>query len=404
MKYARAKGAPYTPIYFLSSLGAGGLVVSFFMYLMFLTPHKGSPIPYFNTIVPAFQNGSIPMQAMIAVAVIGIIVFAFLHFKTLLWNVSEYRKWKNTDAYSVFVKGNNESQLMAMPLAFAMTVNMSFIVGAVLVPGLWEVAQYLFPFAVIAFLVTAYYALKIFGDFFGRVLTEGGFDCAKNNSFGQMLSVFAFAMIGVGFSATTAMSHNIPLVITAFFLSAIFIMAAVVLGAIFLVMGFRAMMEHAAEKETTPTLWIIIPFITVVGIAIFRMFKSLDHNFGVEWANGSIFSFLMMLFAIQLVFGFLGFVVMKRVGYYGHYVSGEAISPGAFTLICPGVSIFVFANFVINPGLAGLGVVDQLSYVHLALYVPLVLVQIKTVMTYFRLNNKMLHNEPSAPASIVPAE
>jgi hypothetical protein len=40
-------------------------------------------------------------------------------------------------------------------------------------------------------------------------------------------------------------------------------------------MGFRAMMEHSAERETTPTLWIIIPFITVIGIAFYRLNKGL---------------------------------------------------------------------------------------------------------------------------------
>jgi hypothetical protein len=58
-------------------------------------------------------------------------------------------------------------------------------------------------------------------------------------------------------------------------------------------MGFRAMMEHSAERETTPTLWIIIPFITVIGIAFYRLNKGLDHNFGVEFSAGSAFSLLI---------------------------------------------------------------------------------------------------------------
>ena len=34
MLYATLKNESYTPLFFLSSLGAGGLAVSFFMYLM----------------------------------------------------------------------------------------------------------------------------------------------------------------------------------------------------------------------------------------------------------------------------------------------------------------------------------------------------------------------------------
>lgn len=404
MRYSKAEGAAYSPIYFLTSLGAGGLTVSFFMYLMWMTPHQGSPIPYFNSLVPAFQNGSIFLQAMIVMAASGIALFAYLHVRTLVWNIGEYRKWKGSNAYDAFIKSNNQSQLMAIPLTFAMTVNAGFIVGAVFVPGLWEIAEFLFPAAMLAFAIIGYYALKFFGAFFSRVLVEGGFDCAKNNSFGQMISVFSFAMIGVGFSASTAMSHNQVVSAIAFILAAIFIMAAIIFGAIFMILGFRSMMENAANKETAPTLWIIIPFITVIGIALYRMNKGLDHNFGIEWASGSIFSFLVMLFAIQLVFGFLGYVVMKRMNYFEEYVTGKAISPGAFALICPGVALFVFANFVINPGLVGIGVLSKFSWVYLALYAPLVYLQIITIVTYFKLNSKMLHNTPSRTMGAVPAE
>lgn len=38
-------GDKYSPTYFLAALGAGGAAVSFFMYLMFMTPHPDTPIP-----------------------------------------------------------------------------------------------------------------------------------------------------------------------------------------------------------------------------------------------------------------------------------------------------------------------------------------------------------------------
>jgi hypothetical protein len=125
---------------------------------------------------------------------------------------------------------------------------------------------------------------------------------------------------------------------------ALFIVAALVLGAIMLVLGFRAMLENMPERDTAPTLWIAIPFVTVAGIAIYWLNMALMHNFGVELAPGSIFSFLTFLFALQLVFGLLGYAVMKRFGYFEHYVAGEGRSPGSFALICPGVALFVLAG------------------------------------------------------------
>lgn len=404
MRYANSITERFNPLYFLSSLGAGGLAVSFFMYLMWMTPHKGQPIPSFTTLSAAMQTGSIWMQALIIAASIGILVFSFLHLRLLFWNLKQFSMWKPTKAYETLRSGNAENQLMAIPLAMAMTVNVMFIVGAVFVPGLWEIAEYLFPAALLAFAAIGFYALRIFGDFMGRVLTKGGFDCSKNNSFTQMLSVFSFAMVGVGFSASAAMSHNTVVSAIAFIGATFFIVTAMLFGAMFMIMGFRSMMENVAERETTPTLWIIIPFVTVVGIALYRLNMGLEHNFGVEWAAGSKFSFLVFLFSIQLIFGFIGYVVMKRFDYFAHFVSGEGRSPGSFALICPGVALFVFANFVIHPGLIGIGVLDKFSLTYFALYVPLVLLQFVTIKTFFRLNGKLLKSDEPRQASMAPAE
>ncbi|WP_422373106.1 TsoY family (seleno)protein [Hoeflea sp.] len=399
MRYARAEGAPYSPVYFLSSLGAGGLAVSFFMYLMWMTPHKGQPIPSFSTLLVAAQGGDLFTQAVIALGVLGIANFTILHVRTLVWNLREYFAWKKTPGYQAFLRSNNQSQLTAMPLAFAMSINVGFIVGAVFVPGLWEIAEYLFPAALLAFAVTGYFAIKFFGDFFTRVLTEGGFDCTRNNSFGQLLSAFSLAMVGVGFSAAAAMSHVRLTSAIGFMGSTLFLSAAVILGAIFLVMGFRSMMENSAERETTPTLWIIIPFITVVGIAVYRLNKALEHNFGVEFSAGSAFALLSVLFSVQLVFGLLGYMVMKRFGYFDHFIAGEGRSPGSYALICPGVALFVFANFVINAGLVQIGVIEMFSVAWFVLYLPLVYLQARTIAVYFRLNGKMLGNRPASSST-----
>jgi hypothetical protein len=72
-----------------------------------------------------------------------------------------------------------------------MTVNGLFI-RAGLRAGLWSVIEYLFPLAIIAFLAIGCWPSGIYGDFLGRVLTEGGFNCAANNNFGQILPAFAF--------------------------------------------------------------------------------------------------------------------------------------------------------------------------------------------------------------------
>ncbi|KZL22309.1 TsoY family (seleno)protein [Pseudovibrio sp. WM33] len=402
MRYLSNLGERYSPLYFLSAVGAGGLAISFFMYLMWMTPHKGSPIANVTSLTEAFNNGSIAMQALIVVAAVGIIFFSVLHFRLLFWNFSEYGKWKQTKVFEGFKNSNAESQLMTIPLALAMTVNVSFIAGAVFVPGLWSIREILFPFSLLAFAAIGVLGFRIYLDFISRVLTEGGYECAKNNSLGQMISVFAFAMIGVGFSAPAAMSQTKVIAAIGIAGSALFIGAAIVMGTIKLILGFRSMMEHKAAGETTPTLWIIIPFLTVVGIAIYRIKMSLAHNFDAPVTAGGIYVFLISLFAIQILFGLIGWAVMKRVGYYDRWIAGPDKSPGSYALVCPGVALFVFGNFVINAGLVKLGVLGSMSIAYFALYAPLIVIQIATVWLFLKLNGKML--SASNQLQVQPAE
>ena len=393
---ARSQAAPYTPQYFLAALGAGGLAVSFFMYLLWMTPHDGSPIPHFASLSTDFATAGLELQALMAVAIAGIAFFAIWHVRLMVWNLRRYMAWRNTSAFAQFRKGNMESQLMALPLALAMSVNVAFILGAVFVPGLWGAREALFPLALAAFAGIGFLAFRIYLAFISRVLVEGGYECAKSNNLGQMIAVFAFAMIGVGFSASAAMSAVPATAAIGFVGASFFLAAAIVLGAIKLVLGFRAMMEFRAGAETTPTLWIIIPLLTVIGIGIYRLKMSLAHQFGVPVSEGEIFALLSAFLGIQLLFGLIGWAVMRRVGYFGRWVNGPEKSPGAFVLVCPGVALFVFGNFMINPGLVGIGVVAPFSLVYGALYLPLIGVQIATIWLFVKLTRKLIADNVGA--------
>lgn len=403
MAYASDFGDRYNPLYFLAALGAGGLAVSFFMYIMWLTPHTGSPIPTYATLHAAWAAGDLPTRGLIAVGLSGIAVFAILHVRLLVWNWRQYAAWSRTEAYAALRNSNAETQLLALPLTLAMSVNVGFIVGAVFVPGLWDVREWLFPLALLAFAGLGVWATRLFLDFIARVLSVGGFECAKNNSLGQMLVVFAFSMVGVGFSAGAAMSHVKVVSAIGYMGAMFFVSAAIVLGVIKLVLGFRAMMEHAAAEETTPTLWIVIPVVTVLGIAIYRMKMALAHTFDTPVTNGEVFSFLTGVVAIQILFGLIGWAVMRRVGYFAKYVSGPMRSPGSYALICPGVALFVSANFLINAGLVKAGIVTAFSPVHLALYAPLIVLQAITIRVFFRLNGKLLAEDRRVAGTLAPA-
>ncbi|OMH39865.1 TsoY family (seleno)protein [Desulfurobacterium indicum] len=249
MSFRKNLGEKYSPLYYLAALGSGGLVITFFMYLMFLTPHKGYPIPVYDTLINVLKGGSLFQSLVVVVGVAGVAFFAYLHFRLLFWNIKEYSNFKKTKKFEELKRSPAEVQLMAIPLTYAMTVNVLFMIGAIFIPHLWNVVEYIFPFALLAFFAIGVYGVKIFMDFISRVVAFGGFDTENNNSLSQMLFIFAFTMIAVGFSATGAMSHNKIVSALGIVFSVGFLSIAAVFGIIKLVIGFHSMFKHGVNRE-----------------------------------------------------------------------------------------------------------------------------------------------------------
>ncbi len=377
----------YSPMYFLAALGAGGLSVSFFMYLMFLVPHKGAPMATFDFVYPVLLQGTW-LSFVSVFAIVFIIAFAILHFKLLIWNIKQYKAFKKTSAYNTLKSTNAEVTLMALPLTFAMTINVCFVLGALFVPGLWDVVEYLFPGALLGFAVVGYYAIKIFMEYFSRLITTGEFDFVKNNNLSQMISIFAFSMVAVGFAAPGAMSHYIQINAIGIFGAIFFGSIAALLLVIKLILGFKGMFKYGIGSEASPSLWIVIPILTLLGITMVRINFGFSHHFDQPLANASLFTLTSFVLSLQIIFGMLGYSVMKKLGYFEEYIEGDKKSPVSFALICPGVAFMVFGMFFINMGLVLNGVIDKYSVAYFLFMLPFMFVQYKTVVYFFKLKNK----------------
>jgi hypothetical protein len=403
MTLRKELGASFSPLYFLAALGNGGMAITFFIYLMFMVPHPDTPVVTFDAILPLVTGGNMTTAALVLVAMAGMLIFAVRHFWTLAWNLRQYAAFKRTPAYAQLRQGNAEVALMAIPLTLAMTVNVLFALGATLIPGLWNWVEWVFPFSLLAFAAVGFYALRIFGSFFSRILAEGDFDCARNNNLSQMTAIFAFAMIGVGFAAPAAMSQTPVIAALGAFGSIFFVSATLVLGLVTLVLGFRAMLEHGVNQELSASLWIVIPILTLLGITFIRLSHSFHHLFSSHAGPGLIFLVLSAFVSLQLLFGGLGYIVMRRVGYYRTFVNGEGRSPGSYALICPGVAFFVLGMFLLNPGLVATGIIGKFSIAYFALLLPLVLIQLQTIRVMLKLDRKLLRPAPAAQEGVAAA-
>ncbi|MDZ7641995.1 MAG: hypothetical protein U5J62_08250 [Desulfurivibrio sp.] len=378
----------YSPLYFLASLGSGGLVVTFFMWLMHWITHPGRTAPVFEDITAAFVGGGIPSRAMIAVAVAGIAFYSLLNIKYLAWNIVKFRQWRQSESYARLRTTNTETQLLAIPLALAMTVNVCFILGMVFVPGLWRVVEYLFPLALILFLAIGVLAFRMLGAFLGRVLTSGGFDCAGNIPFAQALPAFALAMIGVGLAAPAGLSASPTTAGIGLIFSTFFLIAAALIGAIALILGWRSLMENGANIETAPTLSIFIPLLTIIGILSLRQNHGLDAHFALAGSGADRLLMLSQYLSAQLLFALLAGVVLRRLGYVTRFITGREASAGSYALVCPGVALAVMIHFWLNRGLVDAGLLDKFSIAYWLIAIVAVVIQLITMRLLAILNRK----------------
>ncbi len=387
----------YSPLYFLASLGAGGLAVTFFMWLLHWLPHPGQPVPVFEDITAAFTGGTLLVQGMILVAALGIAVFGFLNLKLLVWNLRRFSEWSKTEGHAKFMKTNAQTQVMAMPLALAMSVNVLFIFGMVFVPGLWSVVEYLFPLAMVTFIGIGIYAFRLYGAFLSRVLVEGGFNCAANNNFGQVLPAFAFAMVGVGLAAPAAMSTVPALAATGLVLSSFFFMTSALIAIVAVVLGLRSMMENGANPETAPTLSIIVPLLAVLGILSLRQSHGMDAHFGAADLAGERMVMLAQYLSAQVLFLLFAGLILVRQGYAKRFLFGRENSPGSYALVCPGVGFAVLVHFFVNKGLVDAGLIVQFGALYWVLTAVALASQALMIALVLHLNRRHF-GAPSIPA------
>lgn len=183
-------------------------------------------------------------------------------------------------------------------------------------------------------------AFRQIGAFLGRVLSEGGiFDVTAHNSFAQLLPAFALSMTAVGMSAPAAIS-TVPVTVGISLIASIMLGTVAGLYALIAsITAFNSMLHHGTAKESAPTLMVVVPIMTVLGIMTMRQEHGLHITFG---ANGSAADNLLLttpILAVQIVFLALGLLVLQRQKYADSYLRGDGNSAGAYALICPGVAL-----------------------------------------------------------------
>lgn len=228
-------------MYHPAALGSGGLAISFFLYLNFLLPLETGTIS-FDLLWP-IVTGEPSLKSLWVTACLAItLALLATHFTLMVWNTREFGLFKQTESYATLRSSSGEISLMVVPLTMAMTVNACFVGGSLLVPGLWEYIEYLFPFAILAFLAIGTYV--------------------------------ALLML------------------------------------VMLMIGFSSMLTHGIRPEAAPSLWLMIPITTLLGITFMRISHGLHKSFNLHTSPALNLVVMLAIFSVQVMFGLLGLAVM----------------------------------------------------------------------------------------------
>ncbi|MCG6967650.1 MAG: hypothetical protein LJE59_14195 [Chromatiaceae bacterium] len=382
----------YNPLYFLAALGAGGIAMTFYAYLMFMVEHPDAPVVTIDHLWPILSDGNPLAGAFAGLAMLAMLLFALLHIRLLVWNLFEYHRYRGTEAYRRLRAGHSETSLMAIPLTLAMSVNVLFMAAMALVPNLWRHAESALPVALVAFLGIGGQALFLYARFLIRVLRSGQFAGLADHGLAQMIAVFAFAMVALGLAAPGCMSQQAYAGTIGVAGAVLFAAIAAGLGVVKLGLGLRSALKDGISASASPGLWIVIPVLTLLGIVLIRLELGPLQGFDRQLLQPGLFTLTAVILSLQLLFGVLGYIVMRRLGYFRDYLHGSERHPASYALICPGIALFMFGMYFVNYGLVKTGLVDSLSLAYFALLAPFALVQFKSIVTMFRLNRRLLGN------------
>lgn len=382
MTLISGRGENYTPLYLLASLGAGGMSVAVYLHLLFLTSHPGVPVPTWDSLGVVWESASTMAKIGIGVAWFSTLLLVLIHFLLLVWNLTAYREFARTEPYKILMKSNATFQRMAWPLNLAMSMNAGFIAALLIIPSFWAVIEYVFPWAILAFLLLGVSALKMQASILGDQLTQGGFECEKNNNLGMMMSPFALAMIAVGFSGPAAMSETTITVLIASSLCWFFFVIAVLSSLVYFLLSMRAIFAYGAAQDSSQTLMVGVPIATVLGIAGYRLAMMLSHHFHLTVPPILIFLGFVLVMAVQVMFFLFGASILLRNEMLRKALSNGP-TPLSFALVCPGVGFLVTFQFFVHRGL--LVVLPEASSLLPWLTSAIVLAQVGLLIAYMNM-------------------
>jgi len=320
----QAKKSKYTPLYYLSSLGAGGIALAFWKF------------------------GDITSQNALTLA--GQIFFWALSLVLFLVNLplwvralhASYDRFFGVD---IPVDGRSRESLagehpvvstgwMAMPAAFVMLLNTSFAIF----PSLLNLsAKQLAPYGFAVWMLSFVIALILGGQILLNTFTATA--SLREFHFGLFLQPL---VLGLHAIPAVTMSGMLPepwgdmsllLGLTAFGIGG-------VIGALALIFIFERFMTYGLpEPSVAPTSLLMMPSITVYTLFVLKTMHLLVHHYKVHIDHVWFVLVSLMGIGVMGAAATLGLIVLYA--YFRHKVP---FGPGWWSFVCPFVALSVLSS------------------------------------------------------------
>ncbi len=331
----------FSPLIFLSSLGAGGIAVAPFAFLQY-TFHRGKGLVQYSHI--NWSNLSGFQYALFNVLLSVMVIFALIHLILVIFHTVKFVKWLGSDSHREMLNNPLANAALMTPI-ISYTMTMNVFIGPIrfFVKPLAENLQtFMLPaFGVwsLIWVAALYMGIKLI-----RISFIKSFDVSKIN-FGWLLHPFALGMVTVTGMGIAAMSHNSSIANSAAFMSLVtgtmgFFLLTVKLNAIF---KSHFDSQGLPERQFLPSYLIVVPNITLYAISLFRFGHYINHQHGMDM-GAFIFVIMGLCFAFETWYMLFGVALLSDY-LKNHFFTGEFyVTQWGF--VCPVVAYAVLASFM----------------------------------------------------------
>ena len=333
------KKCNFSPLIFLSSLGAGGISVSIFAFFNYTLEHGKGLIKISQThqILSGFQEWIYSiLEINMAFFVIIHLVLTFIFFKKM------YFWFKDKEIYNKFINNPlSNSAILAPFLSITMTMNVFIASIRYFIPTFADNLQSFMLSGLITWILIWIFLMRMEIKLL-KISFAQGFDMSKI-TFGWLLHPFALGMISVTGAGIAALAKNKLISDIAFF----FLLISLTMGIfLFLVKLISIFQKHfksdgLGERKFLPSLLIIIPNITLFAITFFRLGHFLEHHYR---AHFQIFFLLVILSAFAFETWYMIFGISLLKDYFKKDLFNN-FHVSQWGLICPFVAYSVISSF-----------------------------------------------------------